>query len=154
MDELARTPLIIVKQAPGRANRTTVLLKHLQNRGISPNIVIQCESFMAVQTAVKTGAGLGILYRDITEPDVPDPDLKVVTIPELKIEFDSFIIYHKERPLSPSAQEFLALLRQWPQEVRWIKPFSSHAWLLPIVLLSNVYSLSARRLVEAAMESL
>jgi DNA-binding transcriptional LysR family regulator len=100
-----------------------MVLKHLENQGISPNIVMQCESFMEVKSAVKAGSGLGILYQDIAVPDVVDRDLKVLDIPELKIEFDTFIVYHKERPLSPSALEFLTLLKQWPRKARWVKPF-------------------------------
>jgi len=123
LNELARFPLIIRKQIPGGAVRTTMLLKHIQNQGISPNIIVHCESFMEVKSAVKAGSGLGILYQDIAVPDVVDRDLKVLDIPELKIEFDTFIIYHKERPLSPSALEFLTLLKRWPQRARWLKPF-------------------------------
>ena len=122
LNELARFPLTIRKQIPGEGNRTTMLLKHLENQGVSPNIVVQCESFMEVKSAVKAGSGLGILHQDIAVPDVVDRDLKVLDIPELKIEFDTFIIYHKERPLSPSAQEFLTLLKQWPRKGRWVKP--------------------------------
>ena len=123
LNELARCPLIITKQVPGRANRTTMLLKHLENRGFAPNIAMQYDSATAVEAAVKTGNGLGILYQDISEPDVVDRDLKVLDVPELKIEFDTFIIYHKEKPLSPSALEFLTLLKRWPRKARWVKPF-------------------------------
>ena len=123
LDELARFPLIVVKHAHGGANRTLMVLKHLQNQGVSPNVIVQCESFMEVKSAVKAGSGLGILYQDISVPDVVDRDLKVLDIPELKIEFDTFIIYHKERPLSPSALEFLTLLKRWPRKARWLKPF-------------------------------
>ena len=123
LNELARFPLTIRKQIPGEGNRTTMLLKHIQNQGISPNIIVHCESFMEVKSAVKAGSGLGILYQDIAVPDVVDRDLKVLDIPELKIEFDTFIIYHKERPLSPSAQGFLTLLKRWPRKARWVKPF-------------------------------
>jgi DNA-binding transcriptional LysR family regulator len=122
LDQLVRVPFIIVQQMAGRANRTTMFLRQLKNQGLAPNIVIECELFTGVPSAVKAGIGLGIIYQDVAEPDVVDRDLKVLDIPELKIEFDSFIIYHKERPLSPVAQDYVALLRKWPGKARLGNP--------------------------------
>jgi DNA-binding transcriptional LysR family regulator len=97
------------------------ILKQVERRGLKLNIIMYCDSPEAVKAAVKARIGLGISYRDIVEPDVRKGDLKVIKVPELKTQINSFIVYHKERPLSPIAQEFLTLLRGRSQKLRIAK---------------------------------
>lgn len=110
--DLAQIPLVIKKGKPYES-RTRRFLNRLEKKGLHPNVVMECESVEAVKAAVRTGVGIGILSRDLVEPDIHRGDLKPVTIRELKMEISSFVIYKKERPLSAHAQEFLTLVRQW-----------------------------------------
>jgi DNA-binding transcriptional LysR family regulator len=66
----------------------------------------------AVKAAVKRGIGLGILYRDLVETDIRTGDLTIIRVPGLKMDIDSYIIYHREKVLSAHAKDFLALLRE------------------------------------------
>ncbi len=121
--ELAMFPLII-KEKEGKEGGLSMaegILKQVEKRGLKLNIIMHCDSPEAVKAAVKAGIGLGISCRDIVESDVKKGDLKVIKVPELKAQINSFIIYHKERPLSPIAQEFLTLLREWSQKSGWEK---------------------------------
>ncbi len=112
LEELAQAPLVIKSEKTRKVYRTDEILRQLEKRGFKLNIVLQCESAEAVKSAVKVGAGLGILYRDIVEPDVKRGELKIFKIPESKMKVDTYIIYPKERALSPHAQDFLTLLRE------------------------------------------
>ena len=73
---------------------------------------MRCESPDAVKMAVKKKMGVGILFKNVVEADVRRGDFKIIKIPGLNLIGESYIIYPKDRPLSPNAQEFLALLRQ------------------------------------------
>lgn len=115
--ELAQAPLVIKKGNAGEPSMAEQILKQVEKRGLKLNIIMRCDSPEAVKAAVKTGIGLGVSYRDILEPDIRG-NLKVIKVPELKTQVNSFIIYHKDRPLSPSAQKFLTLLRERSQKTR------------------------------------
>gem|GEM_PF-661867 len=102
-EEFAKVPLVI--RTGGRN------AKQLEQMGFKLNIVMECESSEIVKAAVRSGIGMGLLYRDIVESDLRTGYLKAIEIPELKrIDVKSFIIYHKGIPLSPAAQDFLAFL--------------------------------------------
>lgn len=54
--------------------------------------------------------GTGFLYADLIKLDVQRGDFKLLKVKGLELNSQSFIIYHKERPLSENAREFLVLL--------------------------------------------
>lgn len=118
--DLAQAPLIIRAGRVREMSRVEELLLKLGKRqGFKPNIVMRCESPIAIKNAVKTGLGLGILYEgDAMGPDIKGGELTTLKVPQLRIHFTRFIIYHKEKPLSSPAQEFLALLRHSPRRTR------------------------------------
>jgi DNA-binding transcriptional LysR family regulator len=85
-------------------------------RGIQPNIALRCDSPEAVKTAVGRKAGLGILYRSVLEPDVRKDGFKILPLKGMKLAGGSFIVYHKDKPLSPAARDLLTLLRRYSQK--------------------------------------
>lgn len=87
-------------------------IRELSKRGTKPNIVMNCESAEAVLAAVKKGMGVGLLLRWRIEADIKAGHVKIIKIPDFKIYVHSFIVYHKERPLSANALAFLSILRQ------------------------------------------
>ena len=56
--------------------------------------------------------GLGFLYWELLKSDVQNGLLKTIRIPDLNLKFTTFILYHRDKPLSAEAQDFLELLRQ------------------------------------------
>lgn len=107
-DELRETPFII--KMAGRIE------KLLKQKRCNLNIAMQCESSGAVKSAVESGLGVGLLPRDNVAQGLKAGYYKAVRIADLKnFEFKQFVIYRKGAPLSQNAQDFLALLRQWPQ---------------------------------------
>jgi len=57
--------------------------------------------------------GVGILYQDVLKQPTTRGLFKQLRVSGLPIEGKSYIVYHKQRPLSPSAEAFLKLLREW-----------------------------------------
>ena len=55
--------------------------------------------------------GVGILYRDAVADSIDRHEFKAIKIPGDAPKGESYIIYHKHKPLTPSAQAFLELLR-------------------------------------------
>jgi len=113
--DLAQVPLVVLK---GKAaeEKAEEILSQLQKQGLNPKIAMQCESPEAMKTSVRAGMGMGVLYRDIVAPDAQRGNLKIIKIPGLKMAVATFILYSKERPLSPNAKDYLALLRKWPKK--------------------------------------
>jgi len=79
---------------------------------------MECESAESVKIATMKGLGLGILWRDHLKTEIKRGDITIVKIPELgKMEAQTFIVYHKERPLSRTARDFLDLLHESRQTI-------------------------------------
>jgi DNA-binding transcriptional LysR family regulator len=91
------------------------LLK-LRNEGYRPNIIMRCDSPEAIKTAVSKSLGVGFLYKDAVREGLAIGVFKKLCIPDLPMYGNSYIIYHKQRPLSSSGRVFLNLLRQWRDE--------------------------------------
>jgi DNA-binding transcriptional LysR family regulator len=108
--QLVSSPLII-RSGRGRQNTGEALLNRLRDRGLKPTVFMRCESADSVKAAVSTGAGIGILYRDVVKSGVTNGTFKVLNLKGMDLTAWSYIVYSKEKPLSQNAQNFLALLR-------------------------------------------
>lgn len=114
--ELAQIPIVIKKGKAGETSRVEQALRRLEAKGVKLNIAMQCDSPHGVKEAVKAGVGLGVLHRDLVNPDIESGELKNIVIPELKIHAESFIVYRQRPALSANAHDLLNLLRQWQQK--------------------------------------
>jgi DNA-binding transcriptional LysR family regulator len=106
--ELANAPLVVFKK--GRLRAFEKVLKQIESHGLTWNVAMYCESSEALKAAVKARMGLGILYRDLVQPELNRREFKVIQVQGLVTQSESYIIYHKEKPLSANAKQFLALL--------------------------------------------
>ncbi|MGH7835197.1 MAG: hypothetical protein ACREQK_16255, partial [Candidatus Binatia bacterium] len=61
------------------------------------------------------------LLRWRIDADIKAGHVKIIKIPDFKIYAHSFIVYHKERPLSANALAFLSILRQSRLDSRRVK---------------------------------
>jgi DNA-binding transcriptional LysR family regulator len=103
--ELAQLPLVV---------RTGGRIEHaLRSHRQLVNISVRCEASAAVKAAVGLGMGVGVLYRNAVASRVASGTLKLIDVPELKeMGVQSFIIFHKRKPIAPVAAEFLEMLRR------------------------------------------
>jgi DNA-binding transcriptional LysR family regulator len=107
--ELARLPLVVKGEGNPRS-RTEKLLNGLREKGLKPNIYMRCESTDSVKSAVREDQLVGILYKDLVEPAVKLGVFKLLKLTGVSLTGQSYIVYSNEKPLSPSAREFLDLL--------------------------------------------
>jgi DNA-binding transcriptional LysR family regulator len=96
----------------GMASAVDKMLNHLVQEGLGAKIAIQCGSPASVKIVVKNKIGLGILFQDMLIQEIRNKLFKVLEIPGLALTVQSYIVYYKDRPLSPAAKDFLALLRK------------------------------------------
>jgi len=96
----------------GMASAVDKMLNHLVQEGLGAKIAIQCGSPASVKIVVKNKIGLGILFQDMLIQEIRNKLFKVLEIPGLALTVQSYIVYYKDRPLSPPAKDFLALLRK------------------------------------------
>jgi DNA-binding transcriptional LysR family regulator len=109
--DIERTPFLI--RSSGKSEGTTALrLKSLaQEKGINLTIGMRFESSPAIKEAIHRNVGIGIIYEDVVRYDLRRGDFKVINIPWLQLEGQSYIVYSNDKPLSKPATDFLNLLR-------------------------------------------
>jgi DNA-binding transcriptional LysR family regulator len=112
--ELASAPLVLRGGHRVRSAAESVL----KQRGYQLNVVFRGDTPEAVRNAVRDNWGVGILLRDAVKNAIERGEFKMLRVPGLVLEAKSFIVYHKERPLSPGARDFLALLKEKKSKVR------------------------------------
>lgn len=129
LTDVAQAALIVRQTTHGKSD-TGGLMRRMEELGIQSHVVMRCDSPFAVKMAVKRRAGLGILYRHLLDFELKSGELKILNLQGVKLEGKTFIIYHRERPLSTYGKEFLELLRvshKKHTEPRW-----------PIAAVSNL----------------
>jgi len=89
------------------------LLGTQKKNGQKLNVAMACASPEAIKRAVLQGLGIGFLYYDAVRDSVDRGSFKIINIRGLDLVGQTYIIYHKERSLSPNAVEFLKVLREW-----------------------------------------
>lgn len=114
-EDLTRVGFIIRKVLRGRATIQDYI-QHLRKNGLRPNVILRCDTPAVVKEAVRKKLGVGILYQDVVAGNVARREFKTIKMPGDVFAGKSFIIYHKNRPLLPLAQEFLTLLHQHTQK--------------------------------------
>ncbi len=111
LKDLIRIPLVI-RDGKGGHGSTEQILKDLRKNGVSSEIAMRCDSPQAVKEAVRQNLGLGILFKTSIAADIRRGEFKKINLVGLELVGKSYIVYHKYKLLTPSAQAFLELLRR------------------------------------------
>ena len=110
--DIAQCPLIVRRPLAPKGTAEP-LLQEIRKNGVTPNIVLHCDSTEAVKAAVSKKMGVGILYRDTIELELRNGQFKILNLPGgHNLGGYSFIVYRNNEPLSASARDFLELLRK------------------------------------------
>ncbi len=110
-EDLARFGFAIRKRV-GRTGATHQYIQDLRKQGVDLKVVMRCDTPEGVKEAVRNKMGVGLLFRESVEHNIKRGEFKAIKLPVDAVEAANFIVYHKSRPLSPLAQDFLTLLRQ------------------------------------------
>lgn len=106
-------PIPLILRHPRNASDATAqITRTFESRGLKARVVMRCGSPQAIKEAVRTKAGVGVLFKSTVDAELKRGDFKIVRIPGLTVEGQSFIIYRSDTPLSPLAAKFLDLLRR------------------------------------------
>lgn len=123
IEELAAVPLIIKRGPQCHAE----FFGCLSQRGLQPNIVMECEFPQIVMAAVRTCMGLGMLYRQVLKRELSDGSVKLIKISKLKLKGGVFAVFSKSKPLSRPVYDFFNLANVRSTEERHIDLPSLHA---------------------------
>jgi DNA-binding transcriptional LysR family regulator len=110
--DLETMPLIVRSRRQGRG-ATEQLFAEARAQGYNPNVVMRCQSPEALKTAVHNKLGIGFLFDDAVKQEIARGGFKRIHFRGLSMQGQTYILFHKERPLSPHTEAFLNLLRQW-----------------------------------------
>jgi DNA-binding transcriptional LysR family regulator len=114
---LENLPLIVCDEAPRERGMGSPLTEY-ERTVHKLNVIMRCESLEAVVTAVRDKLGVGILYEDIVRKLIARGVFKRVPLTGMSLVGNSFIILHKDSPISGNAEQFLHLLREWCEKKR------------------------------------
>jgi DNA-binding transcriptional LysR family regulator len=107
--ELRAEPLIV--RGGGDGGRVTdQALQQLRDRFGGLKIGMYCDGPAAIKAAVAQRMGVGMVFEEALRADVAAGKFKILKIPGLTLEGESYVIYSKGRAPGPWAEEFLQLL--------------------------------------------
>lgn len=104
--ELHTLPLIVLGRMEGYSMYENVL-NAFYEKGLKPNVEIECHDISLVQSLVKKEMGIGVVPLMGVQQT---PGIKIVPIDDLHLIFEPVVLHRKERELSPKAQHFLTIL--------------------------------------------
>ena len=101
-----------IRRRLGSAGATEKYIRNIRKQGVDLKVVMRCDTPEGVIETVRNKLGVGLLFRGSVENNIKRGEFKAIKLPVDTIEGTNFIVYHKSRPLSPLAQDFLTFLRQ------------------------------------------
>jgi DNA-binding transcriptional LysR family regulator len=110
-EELGRFGVAIRKRVGG-TGATSRYVQDIRKHGVDLKVVMRCDTPGGVIEAVRNKLGVGLLFRGSVENNIARGEFKAIKLPADTLEGTYYIVYHKTRPLSPVARDFLTLLRQ------------------------------------------
>jgi|SoiMethySBSTD1v2_1073268.scaffolds.fasta_scaffold176247_3 LysR family transcriptional regulator, transcriptional activator of the cysJI operon len=102
--------LLVATGGKGRLSTTEKILKRSIGHGVKAKIGIRCATPEAVKAIVKTEIAAGILFEDSVLPEIRKNAFKLLRFSGLEMIGRSYVVYYKDRLLSPQAADFLKLL--------------------------------------------
>jgi DNA-binding transcriptional LysR family regulator len=103
---------LVITKLRGSMGISDRFIKDVKRKGGSINVVMECDSTESKRAAVKNRVGIGICYRPTIENDLKKGDLVELRLPGVDLCANTYILYRKNKPLSPAGQDFINLLRQ------------------------------------------
>jgi LysR family transcriptional regulator, transcriptional activator of the cysJI operon len=103
----------IITDSPSKLGVTARFLEYLRRKRLRPRIVLRCDSEETKNAAVKKFLGIGLGFRGAIERDIENGDLVELPLPGLRLSGNSYMIYHRKRPLSQAGLEFIGMLRRY-----------------------------------------
>ena len=111
LTEVLAEPLILRGGRDG-GGVTDHALHQLRDLTSSIRVGMYCDGPTAIKAAVAQGMGVGMVFEESLKAEVAAGKFKILNVRGLELAGQSYIVYSKRRPLSPSTREFLALLRR------------------------------------------
>jgi DNA-binding transcriptional LysR family regulator len=102
---------LIIRGGAGISGTTEKALRRFRTQGSEIRIGLRCDDPMAIRAAVRQKMGVGVAFEETIKSDAESGEFKILKVRGLELAGTSYIVYSKQRPLSPLAEEFLELLR-------------------------------------------
>lgn len=112
LKELNGQPLILREQGsfPRR-----ILDEILKKRGISPRIIMESASTMAIKKMVESGNGMAILSQQVVKKELLAKSLIELPLSDAEITYRFYLIYHKDKYFSRALKAFMDVAAEFSQ---------------------------------------
>jgi DNA-binding transcriptional LysR family regulator len=113
--DLLKEPFVL-RGGLGASGVTVKAIEKLRD-GAAVKIGMYCDGPAAIKAAVRQKLGVGVVLAYAIRSEVASGEFKILKVPGLDFAGQSYIVYSKQRLLSPIAQEFLEMLRAEREKV-------------------------------------
>jgi LysR family transcriptional regulator, low CO2-responsive transcriptional regulator len=102
----------LIIREPGSGSRCALekSLERASTSLASLNITLELGSNAAIKDTVKRGLGVAFLSFLAVKREIDDAELRAVTVSGLSLSRQFYLVYHRDRPLSPAALVFVSFL--------------------------------------------
>ena len=114
LNELRAEPLILRER--GSSYRRMVDETFSKKR-ISPSIIMESASVSAIKKMVQSGAGIGILSRQVVKEEAEANAFKAIEFTEVEMGHKFYLIYHKDKYFSRALKAFVEMAMDLAQKL-------------------------------------
>ncbi len=107
LNDLSKRPMYL--QEKGTGSRLCVDSVFRSN-GLTPLVKAEATSTLSLIQLAKLGRGFSIVSRETANEFADDPDLHIIKVPGVSFARHYFIVYNKNRFLTPQMEDFLKLI--------------------------------------------
>jgi len=111
LDDMRHFGFVVRRPTYGKTARSQRFIGALAKKGYLPKVTMECDTSEVKRFAVKNQMGIGLMFKSTVQDDLKRKELVEIQLPGVKLNRRSYLIYHKAKPLSKAAQEFIDLLR-------------------------------------------
>ncbi|MGC8644414.1 MAG: selenium metabolism-associated LysR family transcriptional regulator [Isosphaeraceae bacterium] len=114
LEALASESLIVREPGSGTRHLLETSLESAGTGLAELNVSLELGSNAAIKDAVKRGLGIAFLSRLAVQRELDAKELAAVAVRGLCLDRDFYLVYHRQRPLSPAASAFRRFVETHP----------------------------------------
>jgi DNA-binding transcriptional LysR family regulator len=106
---------LLIMHEKGSAPRNAIE-NYIRKTNLSVKIPLELSSNRAIKRAVEEGIGIALISREVAREEIEAGRLKAIPLSDPSMTREFYMIYHKDKYLSESLQNFIATVFEWATE--------------------------------------
>ncbi len=111
--EVSRIPLIMREEGSGTRK---IVMEAFRNKGLAPTVLYEASNLEFTKELIKRGEGASFIVEPVVRNELAQGVLKELTISDVKLSMDAYIVFLNRNDLSRTATCFINMLVSRPDE--------------------------------------